>query len=190
MTADGGDQTDTYDVDAATLPAAVTMNLNDSGGTGTDDFNVDAANQLLTFTLTGNKAANYQESGHGLIQTSSISGYQITPTNWASAGVDFVVARSSTFSSLQTTTFSASGGFTSVGGDNISNVEINQTLLHSMTVDGTSDPDSVVVDLTGGNPLPTGLTYSGGTGGSNSLKVENGSITTLTYNATGVGAAT
>ena len=60
--------------------------------------------------------------------------------------------------------------------------------LNNLTVNGTTDPDSVVVDLTNGNPLPHGLTYSGGgTPGANSLTVENGSITNLTYNATGAG---
>ena len=95
-----------------------------------------------------------------------------------------------TTGTTHTTTFSSpSAGNTQISIDGFFSVAGPTADFNNLTVDGTTDPDSVVVDLTNANPLPHGMTYSGGgTPGSNSLTVQGGSITNLTYNATGVGA--
>ena len=62
VTADGGEGSDTYHANAATLPAAVTMAITDSGVVGSDSIIVDAGSQLLNQTVLNPTSFSFQEA--------------------------------------------------------------------------------------------------------------------------------
>lgn len=58
--------------------------------------------------------------------------------------------------------------------------------LDSVTIRGSGDDDTLIVDYSGGNPIPNGdLTFDARGGAANSLIIRNGSWTTVDYQYTG-----
>jgi Ca2+-binding RTX toxin-like protein len=59
--------------------------------------------------------------------------------------------------------------------------------LNSLTINGSGDDDTLIVDFGGGAPMqpPSGLFFNGGSGPSDTLRLENGTASDVTYRPTG-----
>ncbi len=145
------------------------MNITDTGATGGDPLNINAGGQAFTWTVKGLNNYNFQAAGAGAINFSSASGVVGggSVANVVANGINMVLdgGGTPTTGTLHTTTFSTpSAGNTQITIDSFFLVAAPTADFNNLTVNGTTDPDSVVVDLTNGDPLPHGLTYSGGAG--------------------------
>jgi len=162
-------------VDVAPLAGGVARDMDDAAGGGT--LNVDALGLTVTVTATTLSFSG----GFGNITYSGWTDLNIT--NAASMVVEGTAA-------AETLTLQRNGGV-DLGRYSWTGAAPWITFAGpSFTFNGQGDDDTMIVDYVGGAPiLSGGISFNGGaqtTG--DRLTIQNGSFTTVTYNATGIGA--
>lgn len=82
--------------------------------------------------------------------------------------------------------------YDSAAADYVSLASLPFADVNKITLNGSWDEDFLWLDLSGGNPIPSGgLTYNGGSGtAANSLTIDGASVTTVTHTFAGAGSGT
>jgi hypothetical protein len=184
---------DTFNFTANGIPAADPVTVTDTATTGTNSVTFYTGGTPGTLSTGQLGTETYQAAGMGLIIIgSSKPGFSDDLINLGNNALTLNLNTLFTAPTALTTTLSASGGELDADVAGVFPRFFPVSSLAQVTVGGTSGGNSLTLDYTGGDMLPSsGLTYDSlaATGpATNSLALKGGSFTSETYAATGPGA--
>ena len=196
---DSGAGNDVLNITANGIPSADPLTINNSttNGSDADTLNIDTGGTNGTLSTGANSNVSYQAAGQGLISYSSAKpGFSLNVENQAANSLSLNINGQITSPTALDTTISDSSGslawITKSGGNTLFALSVPTSVLNTVAVAGTSAGETLTLDYSGGDPLPTsGLTYDpASTSGlaTNSLTLQGGSFTGEEYTATGTGA--
>ncbi len=146
-------------------------------------------NNILPFNVPANTVAG---DTFARFRVSSAGG--LTPTGLVCDGEveDYKLTVAASSSPVQinlpnsgTSTLKLNGANVQLTQNNVVLAAIPLTAITELTIQGTTGNDTLIVDFSTGNPIPTsGLEFHGGVGGNDSLQMIGGNFADVTYNFT------
>lgn len=186
---------DTINVTANGIASAVTVTVNNLATSGSDSFVVDTGGTQGTLSTGQFGRESYQAAGNGLIDiTTAKPGFSDNLTGLANGDLTLDLNSLYTTPTALSTTISVSSGEFEANVAGVFPRFFPIGDLAGVAVGGTTAGESLTLDFTNGNPLPSsGINYDppAATGGAvNSLTVQGGSFTSEGYENSGPGAGT
>jgi hypothetical protein len=185
----GQDGGDIYNVTAAAVTGVLI--LNGGGSSVADQFNIDVGLNPITLSTGGPGQLRFQVTGAGPIYTaSSFSSFSLLHLAPDSLTLS-LNGGGSADGAADTTTLGRFGDSLTARINSFLSLSLPMSAIHAVLVNRTTDADNLVVDFSGGNPIPAaGMGYDGGPGPDDQLTLQGGSFDTVTYTPSGAGSGT